>query len=264
MDISVARRCPCRAGAKISVAAAGEADGRDRLEDNDKVGEKRPVLDVLRVESDARGVGDVVAAADLPEPRQAGTRTQIKHGGRIIEFEFVFDHRTGADDAHFTANDVEELRQLVEAELTQDCPDNGDTRIILKLACRTPFFIGVGIVPEKLFQDLVALFHHRTEFQALEELAVVTDSAMAIKDTAAVRELDEGHDEQKERAEEKEGHGGGKNVETAFCHAPDRSDCPGFLGDKKRRTGRASRGLHRGDSIYVGDCRSRGTRAHLT
>jgi hypothetical protein len=71
-------------------------------------------------------IPDVVAAADLPQAGQAGLHAQAAAVGEVVETAgFIDRERAGADEAHFAAEHVEELGELIEAELAKPASDAG-------------------------------------------------------------------------------------------------------------------------------------------
>src|SRR5215469_9810251 len=103
---------------------AGEDDGDGEPEDLD-VEPEGPVIDVFEVEADpVAEVFDVVAAADLPEAGKAGFDAEAAAMGEVVEaFDFIDGKRARADQAHFTAKDVEELGPFIDAEFAQEFSD---------------------------------------------------------------------------------------------------------------------------------------------
>ncbi|MCY1304277.1 hypothetical protein D9M70_540230 [compost metagenome] len=158
----------------------------------------------MGIERDACRVGNVVASADLPQAGKTGARLQVVDSSLVVELQLILHHRPRADDAHFTADDVDELRQFVEAQLAQNAADDGDPGVILQLARRAPLLIGRRIASKILLQNPITVRPHCAELQATERLPVMTDTAMAIKDAAAVGKLDERNQHQKERAQKDE------------------------------------------------------------
>nr|CAI0336050.1 hypothetical protein SHINE37_30209 [Rhizobiaceae bacterium] len=251
--LSSGRPAAGAAGASFgSIAAARKADGRDGAGDDHEIAHQRPVADIMRVEGDARRIGHVVAPADLPETGEAGAGLEIVDGGGLVELQLVLDHRARPDEAHLAAQDVEELRQLVEAELAQHGADEGHPRIVLQLAGGAPLLIGGRIVLQILLQDGIAVFRHGAEFQAAEGRAVIADAAMAVEDAAAVGEFHQRHDHQEDGADDDDGAERHQDVEASFRYSPHRRRA-GCKRTEIRRTGRSCRGLHRDGSTWICD-----------
>src|SRR3954469_18965049 len=101
------------------VRAAAREDREGRLEEDGDVEPDRPVLDVVEVEPHEIVEGEVRAARDLPEagdPRQHEVALPVP----VVQPLIVADReRARADEAHLAAEDVQELRQLVERELAE-------------------------------------------------------------------------------------------------------------------------------------------------
>ncbi len=75
--------------------------------------------------------------------------------------------RTRADDAHLAAQDVDQLRQLVEAEPAQEAPDPGDARVVGELEHR----VAQVIEPDHVREAFLGVGDHRAELVHLERVA---------------------------------------------------------------------------------------------
>jgi hypothetical protein len=79
------------------------------------------------------GIGARVAAAHLSPAGQAGLDEMAAAVVRQCSLQ-VLDERgllgPRADDAHLAANDVEQLRNLVEVRAAQDAPDPGHAIVV--------------------------------------------------------------------------------------------------------------------------------------
>src|SRR4029077_5000324 len=75
--------------------------------------------------------------------------------------------RSGTDEAHFTPNHVEELRQFVKPVLSNEPPDACYSRIIL--LCPLGSFFGLGVDS------------HGTKLQDIENFATETYTRLTIK-----------------------------------------------------------------------------------
>src|SRR3990172_7897229 len=115
---NAARRPRRRAITSVGVPVEEHAD--ERQADDLEVEPERPALDVLDVVLDAlleRGVP--AQAVDLRPAGEAGLDLVPQHVARHGPPEPLHEHRPlgpRPDDAHLAAEDVDELRQLVEAE----------------------------------------------------------------------------------------------------------------------------------------------------
>src|SRR5262245_37808291 len=93
--------------------APGE-NHRDGLQDEVDVVLERPVIDVLHVEVHPLFEADLVAAADLPDARQAGAHREAAPLPGFVLGDLGRERRARAHDAHVSAEHVDELRQLVD------------------------------------------------------------------------------------------------------------------------------------------------------
>ena len=157
-----------------------------RAHHDGEVGPDVPVVDVLTVQLDPFVVVHVIAAADLPQARQASGDTEVVLArGGVIAVQFLPNHRTGTDDAHVTAQHIPQLRQFVEAGLADEATDTGDARIVLQLEVAVPFGTRIGIRVEQMLQHFVRVRHHRTKLVALEFLAIAAHAGVAVDDLLA-------------------------------------------------------------------------------
>src|SRR5205814_7391323 len=118
-------------------AALGEhrPDGVDQ--DAHVFGE-RPVANVEVIQSHALLEGEVAATEDLPIAGDAGCDTEALALPAAALFGLVEQERPGPNQAHLSTEDVEELRELVQAKPPEPAPHAGDARIVLALAQASP------------------------------------------------------------------------------------------------------------------------------
>src|SRR5258707_13191890 len=126
---------------------------------------------------------DTTQAADLANSSDAGLHNVTSVVPVLEVFEFIRNRRPRTDDAHFAPQYVEELRQLVEAGSPQPPPHARHARIVCQ------FVWGIGVVreeflrpspPDRLAMDvLVGVVAERPEFEAVEQLLVSPDPALA-------------------------------------------------------------------------------------
>src|SRR5436190_13338390 len=115
------------------IRAARPEDGRDRLEEDRDVEPDRPVLEVVEVKPDEVVEAEVRAAGDLPEAGHSG-QDVVPLAMPVLELRVVAERqRARPDETHLAAQDVEELRDLVERESSQDGAERGDARIAPQL-----------------------------------------------------------------------------------------------------------------------------------
>lgn len=99
-----------------------------------------PVMHVPAVHLYALGVVDVAAAAGLPHASDAGEDGVILLDISPIPRNFLLDDGTGADEAHLTFEDIQELRQFIEAGLSKEGAALCDAGIVLQFEFSIPFF----------------------------------------------------------------------------------------------------------------------------
>src|SRR5207245_3766549 len=156
------------------VGAAGEC--ARRAEEDQEVGPRGAMLDVPDVELDPLVPRELRAAVDLRPARDAGLHLQPARLPRRVALDLVAQRRPRADQRHLAAQDVPELRQLVEGEPAQHAPDSRDARLAAVRGVAGAF----PLRPDA----------HRAQLQELEVDAVLADAHLAIEDRPTVRELD--------------------------------------------------------------------------
>src|SRR3954469_19684916 len=117
------------------------------------------------MERDARG------AEDLPVAGHARSEVQAAAVAPLDLAVLVHDEWTRADEAHLAAQDVQQLRQLVQRRAAQAPPDARDARVVAYLEQPVRLVPGreVGLHP-------VGAVDHRAELEHRETRAVLTDA----------------------------------------------------------------------------------------
>src|SRR3954464_2528956 len=90
----------------------GEDNGESQPE-NFQIQPDRPIVDVFEVEPDPIAeIGNLVAAPDLPQAGEARFHAQTAAMSQVVKAsDFIHRQRAWSDQAHFTAQDVVELRK---------------------------------------------------------------------------------------------------------------------------------------------------------
>lgn len=99
-----------------------------------------PVMHVPAVHLHALGVVDIASSAGLPHAGDAGEDGVVLFDISPIPRNFLLDDRTGTDEAHLTFEDIQELRQLIEAGLSKEGTALCDAGIVLQFEFSIPFF----------------------------------------------------------------------------------------------------------------------------
>lgn len=100
-----------------------------RLQENLDVQPERPGGRILQVHTNHVVEFHSTSSGDLP---QAGdSRLRGQQAGPVpnaVGLHFVGDWRSGADDRHLALQDIQKLRQFIQAGSSQETPDGGDAR----------------------------------------------------------------------------------------------------------------------------------------
>lgn len=99
-----------------------------------------PVMHVPAVHLYALGVVDVAASTGLPHAGDAGEDGVVLLDIFPIPRDFFLNNGTGTDEAHLTFEDIQELRQFIEAGLSKEGAALCDAGIVLQLEFSIPFF----------------------------------------------------------------------------------------------------------------------------
>src|SRR6266702_1089045 len=100
------------AGSKRSIGNQQRRDGHDQYF---YVERHRPIACVIGIAGDALAVRRCAAAADLPQPGYSRSTGKVCADRTVVPLQFLFGHRARANDAHVAPQNVEQLRQLVQA-----------------------------------------------------------------------------------------------------------------------------------------------------
>lgn len=246
-----------------SICAFAEGDGLDGLEQVHEVDPDGPVADVPGVHGDALFVGGVAAAAGLPHAGDPGQDHAVLAEVVAVALNLLRDDWARADEAHVTADDVPELRQLVEAGLTQEGAELGDARVVLELEVLLPLLAGFGVFLEVFLEGFLCVRDHGLELVAREEHAMLADALMGEDDVAFIADGD--HDGQcnENRRNEDAADGRADEVEDALddAVATAREVVPpveheDFFAEEHFRLGANHRGAdevgRKGDVAHVG------------
>ena len=164
------------------------------------------MLDVPEVELDPLGPGERRAAVDLRpagDPRLDVEPVQL---ALVVLVDLVAKRRPRADHRHVAANDVPELRQLVERQAPKDAADTGDAR--------------VAAIDCVAGAELLGADDHRAQLEELEVRAVLADARLAVEHGPAILELDRERGEREQRTRENEAGAGDRDVERAVQRVP--------------------------------------------
>lgn len=115
-------------------------DNRNGAPEEHEIQPHAPVMHVPAVHLYALGVVDVAASAGLPHAGDAGEDGVVLFDISPIPRDFLLDDGTGTDETHLTFEHVQELRQLIEAGLSEESAALCDAGIVLQFEFSIPFF----------------------------------------------------------------------------------------------------------------------------
>lgn len=115
-------------------------DNRDSTPKEHEIQPDAPVMHVPAVHLHALGVVDVASSAGLPHAGDAGEDGVVLLDIFPIPRDFFLNDGAWSDEAHFAFEDIQELRQLIEAGLSKEGAALCDAGIVLQLEFSIPFF----------------------------------------------------------------------------------------------------------------------------
>lgn len=115
-------------------------DNRDSTPEKHEIQPNAPVMHVPAVHLYALRVVDVAATAGLPHAGDAGEDGVVLLDIFPIPRNFFLNDGAGSDEAHLTFENIQELRQLIEAGLSKEGAALCDAGIVLQLEFSIPFF----------------------------------------------------------------------------------------------------------------------------
>src|SRR5205085_4773401 len=99
----------------------------------------RPVPYIIVIQFDPFAIGGLVPSGYLPQPGESWYYLPVEGERIAIFFDLTVDDRPRPHQAHFAAQDIPQLRQLVQAGLPQNAADPGDSWIVPELMIALPF-----------------------------------------------------------------------------------------------------------------------------
>lgn len=99
-----------------------------------------PVMDIPAVHLHSFGIVDIASSAGLPHAGDAGEDGVVLLDIFPIPRDFFLNDGAWSDEAHLTFEDIQELRQLIEAGLSKEGAALCDAGIVLQFEFSIPFF----------------------------------------------------------------------------------------------------------------------------
>lgn len=114
-------------------------DNRNGAPEEHEIQPDAPVMDVPAVHLYALGIVDITSSAGLPHAGDAREDGVVLLYIFPIPRDFLLDDGTGTDEAHLTFEDIQELRQFIEAGLSKEGTALCDAGIVLQFEFSIPF-----------------------------------------------------------------------------------------------------------------------------
>lgn len=115
-------------------------DNRNGAPEEHEIQPDAPVMHVPAVHLYSFGVVYIASSAGLPHAGDARKDGVVLLDISPIPWDFLLDDGTGTDEAHLTFENIQELRQLIEAGLSKEGAALCDAGIVLQFKFSIPFF----------------------------------------------------------------------------------------------------------------------------
>lgn len=154
----------------------------------------------------------VTSSTDLPQAGNSWWNAESDKVAILILFDFFGEWRSRPDEAHIAFQDVEQLREFIEAKLSKDSSDWCNPWVIFHFEDGTIFFI----FRLEFCQSLVGIFVHRSEFIEGERFSEASDACLAIENGAWAGEFYEQGDTNEQRGKHENQCGASCYIEDSF------------------------------------------------
>ena len=204
---ALARREGRRLAPAAGRAAIGPAEERQRRpQQNRKIDLRRAVLDVPDVELDPIGPWERGAPLHLRPAGEPGSDLEPAALVSVVLLDLVAKRRARPDDAHVAAQDVPELRQLVDRRTPENAADARDAR--------------VALVDGEPRAELLGPMNHRPQLQELEVGAVLAHSRLPVHHRRSALEPRSNRRRCEQRAREHQARARDDDVQRAVQRVP--------------------------------------------
>ena len=171
----------------------------ERLQDElEVVPELAIATDIVVVEAHLTFERDVAAATDLPNAGKARRHGEAHAVPRLVFGHFRRNRRARSDNGHIAFENVDELRQFIEAELAENVSKRVNTRVVLHLEGLAASLV----LGHEFFSAFFGVNVHAAELVHGEQRAVLANASLLEDDRALrVADFDGERTEQQERRE---------------------------------------------------------------
>src|SRR5215216_3351510 len=163
------------ASMNLLVRSSPNENNPDRANDDLQIEPDRIILDVIQIVLGVQVHGLVTPAVDLPPPCQTGWHRKTLSLPRLILIDEIRHFRTGTYETHRPSQDVEKLREFIQAEAAEQSSRPRDPRIILHFMDKIPLQVQLLYFGF----SLLCILDHGPEFQHFENAAVLPHPFLA-------------------------------------------------------------------------------------
>ena len=195
-------------------------DNSSGLEHNFQIEKNRPVLEIEQVHRDHLVEGRFIFTVYLPVSGQPRKTVYTFPLPRLVMSKFIWRARPRTNQAHFTANHVEDLRQLIQAACTQKSAKRGEARIADSIQLRH-WTIDPDQFSQVVFVRLCLSPNvHRSELPERKMPSSKTDALLSVEDWARRSDSRYQHEQYHQRQPNRQRNQNTGDVEREFPVTP--------------------------------------------
>ena len=165
---------------------------RKSLENNLQIQPQRPVFDIFRIQlHHFLKIRDVAPSADLPKPCQTWHRSQTALVMEVVLLVFINGRWACPNQCHIALQNVDALRELVDAGFPEEAADRHDAGIVVDLEHQAVHLV----LGHQILFAFLGVYVHGAEFVELEAAAIHADALLAEEDRAGRLDVDDRREE---------------------------------------------------------------------
>ena len=191
-------------------------DCRNGPDDDGKITERRPRVNVVVVELHPVLERDIATSVDLPKACDALRHQEPPPRGRVVVFDLTWQRRARTYQGNVSEYDVNEIRELVNAGTAKLATEWMQSRILSDLKDGTIDFVEV----HQLFAQLVRILDHRTQLEHLEAPAMLAHALLGENRRAASHQHDGDCGDRDQRCCRQKQQAADENVDSALERPP--------------------------------------------
>src|SRR5215469_5592280 len=147
----------------------------------------------------------MITSADLPQAGNSGDYLESAMVPCLVDLGFVGKRGPGSDEAHVATNDVDNLREFVQAKAPQNPAQRGNPVVVGQLVEVRPVVLGCGTLGPNPLSDVLPMLRvargdpHGAELEHLEWFPADSYPDLAKQNRGAIEEPHGQRGESKDR-----------------------------------------------------------------